>query len=157
MAVVEYLIRTHQMDPNVASQDGRTAIVYATKCDKPELVQFLIKYGAEVDVETKMSMTPLLIATKMNSKIMVKVLFEKGKAKIDHAVPPRKLTALFVAVNNCNLDLVSYLCDREASIAHRLCNNTNVVMLACWKGYIEILKVLCSVLIRRKEEEVLKV
>lgn len=149
MPVVEYLVRVHKMDPNVTADDGRSPLIYATKCDKPDLVSFLIKYGSEINVETRTGMTPLLIATKMNSKIMVKILVEKGGADINLTRPPKLITALLIAVSNGSVELVNYFCDRSADIAHKLSNNTNVVMLACWKGFSEVLKVLCSVLIRR--------
>lgn len=57
-------------------------------------------------------MTPLLIATKMNSKIMVKILVEKGGANINLSTPPKYITALLISVSNGNVELVNYFCDR---------------------------------------------
>lgn len=155
MPVVEHLVRVHKMDPNIPCDDGRTPLIFATKCEKPDLVSFLIKYGSEINVETRSGMTPLLIATKMNSKIMVKILVEKGGAEINMARPPKNITALLIAVSNGSVELVNYFCDRSADISQKLSNNTNVVMLACWKGYVEVLRVLCTVLLRRGSQRVL--
>ncbi len=123
------------MNANIAANDGRTPSIYATKCDKPDLASFLIKYGANINIRTHTDMTPLLIATRMNSKIMVKILVEKGGADINLYFHPKLVTALFIAVTNGNVELVNYFCDRSANIAHQLPNRTNVIMLACWKGF----------------------
>ncbi len=68
-------------DPNAAKQDGNftyTALCYACKNKKLDLVKDLVECGADVDVADENYISPIAIAASVNNKYIVDYLLSKG-------------------------------------------------------------------------------
>ena len=57
---------------------GYTCLMMAARNQKPDLVKFLVKNGANVNAKAKNGATPLNLAVKENDTVMVKLLKELG-------------------------------------------------------------------------------
>lgn len=86
---------------------GKTALVYAVEHQKPEMVKFLLNYGAYPDVQDKKGMTPLMYAAQKGNPEIVKYLILIGSDVNIQAEDGR--TALIFAAQEGNSDIVKAL------------------------------------------------
>jgi ankyrin repeat protein len=86
---------------------GKNALVYAAEYQKPEMVKFLLNYGAYPDVQDKHGMTPLMYAARKGNPQIVKYLILSGSDVNIQAEDGR--TALIFAAQEGNSDIVRAL------------------------------------------------
>jgi ankyrin repeat protein len=110
----------------------QTALMWAVAANAPDVVELLIRHGAEVDVRAAANdwgnqitsepraqyrnaggLTPLLFATRFNCLECVKLLLDAG-ADIDRPTP-EGVTPLMNAIDNNNFEIANYLLDRGAN------------------------------------------
>jgi ankyrin repeat protein len=110
----------------------QTALMWAVAANSPEVVELLIRNGAEVDVRAAANdwgnqitsepraqyrnaggLTPLLFATRFGCLACVKLLLDAG-ADIDRPTP-EGVTPLMNAIDNNNFAIANYLLDRGAN------------------------------------------
>src|SRR5690606_26411497 len=111
----------------------QTALMWASARRHPEMMEFLISKGADVDARSKWrdyqrhitsearaknmdtgGLTPLLYAARENCVECVKVLIERG-ADIDKTDPDR-VSPLLLAVRNTNWDIAKLLIEAGADV-----------------------------------------
>ena len=106
---------------------GQTALMWAAAEGHAEVVEELIKAGADVRIRLASGFTPLLFATREGRTDVVKVLLKAG-ADVNETVPlagpprrsyggrmpPAGASALLLAVTNAHFELASRLLDAGA-------------------------------------------
>jgi len=86
---------------------GKTALIYAAEFQKPEMVKFLLNYGAYPDAQDKHGMTPLMYAARKGNPEIVKYLILIGSDVNIRAEDGR--TALIFAAQEGKSDIVKAL------------------------------------------------
>src|SRR5688572_29037239 len=101
-----------RVDVNAAQQDGTTPLHWAVDRDAPEIVQMLIRAGANVKAVNRYGATPLWLASVNGDPKTIAMLLEAGadasSANLDGE------TALMVAARTGKPDAVSRLLSRGA-------------------------------------------
>lgn len=100
------------IDPN--SIDSCTALIIAVLHDREDLVELLIKYGADVNLHTEPYDIPLLIAIKKGNFKIVKLLVENG-AKYN-GDPKWRTQPLHVAAHEGHIEIAEFLLEKGADI-----------------------------------------
>lgn len=81
------LIKLFHLDPNIADCKGRTALFYAISHNASvELVDFLLKNGADLDVVDNEQLTPLMYAVGLGRSDLVRLIFPDSSAKLCEAL-----------------------------------------------------------------------
>ena len=79
-----------------------------------------------------------MLATKSNNKMIVKFLIEQKELNINvNAISKNSLTALFVAIQECNMDIFKYLLEHGAYINYQI-YKINAVDMAVLFDSLEI-------------------
>lgn len=107
--IIKLLIE-YNFNVNAIDNKNCTPLVYASKNDNLEIIEYLVENGAKIDV--KNSESPLIFACMNNNYDIVKYLLEAGaninatefKSLLSHAK-----NALFFACDNNNLKMVKLL------------------------------------------------
>lgn len=58
-------------------EDGQTALMRAIHCERKDIVELLIKRGADLNIKSDLGMTPLMFAT--NNLIIAKLIIENNR------------------------------------------------------------------------------
>lgn len=74
---VEYLLFNKYVDPNTADENKNTALMYAVK-GNPEIIQLLLKAGADVNSQNMFGRTALIEAVMCRNVIAVQILVDAG-------------------------------------------------------------------------------
>ncbi len=100
---------------NQTENNGLTALYWAAKDGKAQLVEALLKKGADANlVDTVYGITPLWIAAKDGHEEVVKMLLE-NEAKVDLARRYDDATPLYMAVKNRHLNVMKSLIEYKAN------------------------------------------
>lgn len=102
------------VDVNIASVDGDTAIMYAIRNknikNSSEIVALLLKYGADVDdVINKKNEYPLLVAAKLGNKQCFKLLLPYSAWCYNHIDKQGYSAIAYANRNNCKAELDRFL------------------------------------------------
>jgi len=100
---------TLSMSVEQANAFGGTALFAAALKGRANVVDFLLKKGANVEAKTKFGWTPLFAASANGHIDIVKLLVEQGQANIDFQSEHIGATALYIASRCGNFDVVRYL------------------------------------------------
>ncbi|GKZ98419.1 hypothetical protein AnigIFM59636_003016 [Aspergillus niger] len=114
------LLINKDIDPNSSCKTGIgrgdcTVLTWAAKKGYTELVQHLIHYGADVNLQDNERWTPLARAAQYGHDAVVKLLIEHN-AYIDF--PNDNFTPLQIAAANANQSTVKLLVQHGACVAH---------------------------------------
>jgi calcineurin-like phosphoesterase family protein/ankyrin repeat protein len=90
-----------------------TMLQAAIQNDQPDVVQFLIDQGADIELLSE-NMTPLMHAIQVNNQLIMDLLIEKG-ANIN-ALNLQKKSPLFYCAKNGNIEMAKILVDHGAKI-----------------------------------------
>ena len=125
------------MDINTVDKAGNSLITQAVVRDMPELVDFLIKRRARLNVRNRNGETALSMAAFTGQMNYVQRLVEAG-AEVDfYGWAP-----LLYAAYNGHTAIVEYLLKRGADINAKTENGLTALFFAARFGHIEIIKVL---------------
>lgn len=92
-------------DPNAIMKNGKTPLCYASMYGYYDIVDLLIKHGANVNLEA--NFTPLWMAT-INNEIEIVELLLKHEAK-NWIHPPTKTSVLDMAIEKRNCEIIKLL------------------------------------------------
>ncbi|KAK6514616.1 hypothetical protein TWF281_004814 [Arthrobotrys megalospora] len=67
-----------EIDPNTRDEDGRTALFYAAECDHLDIVDLLLRHGADANLEDKDGASPLSKAAENGYHDTEELLLEHG-------------------------------------------------------------------------------
>ncbi|MBF0329643.1 MAG: ankyrin repeat domain-containing protein [Nitrospirae bacterium] len=113
------LLMKRDPDPNIKDVSGNTLLMYSLSGDI-ELMRFLLDRGADSNIKDAEGKTALMKVVESYSKNKVasaKLLLEKG-ADVN-AVNDKEETALIIASNNWDADIVKLLVEKRSSINHK--------------------------------------
>ncbi len=110
---VRTLIAQH-VDVNAAEPDGSTALHWAARLDRPEIVALLLAAGANVRATTRYRVTPLSLACANGSAVIVERLLKAGADA--NGTSEEGQTALMTASLTGNVAAMKALLDRGAKV-----------------------------------------
>ncbi|CUV04329.1 unnamed protein product [Cryptosporidium hominis] len=96
---------------NEVDSMGRTALFHAVLMEDDGMVESLLMAGAEPNIADFSGVTPLLLATKKNLLVIVKLLLSKGADQI--ILDPRNRDPLSVAIKNNHPDVILALLEDQ--------------------------------------------
>jgi len=101
-------------------EDGWTALIWASKNGNLEMIDILMKAGADVDHQNYNGYSALMKAAGWGNLESVKYLIEKYNANIDlkNIKYEYSSTSLILAARNNHLDIVKYLLKKGANYKH---------------------------------------
>lgn len=104
------LLIEHKADPNAKDSQGNAAIHYATACGHDQIVELLVRSGANLEVVDKNGWCPLHYAAQSGRLDSVTRLLKKGTPL--HAQTPDGSTAAHIALmsQKFSLDVLKELC-----------------------------------------------
>src|SRR5438552_7007362 len=111
------LLQQRRVDVNAREVDGTTALHWAARGDDAELVQWLIRAGANVNAPNRYGVTPLSLAATNGSARVIAALLDAGANP--NATLPAGETALMTASRTGNPDAVALLLARHADVNAR--------------------------------------
>ena len=145
LAVVKVLLKS---GVNIEARDDedRTALYAAAAGNKPDVVRFLCESNAKVNIMAKHnSWSPLGAAAHEGYTEVVKVLLKYGKG-IDLETRIKGNTALFIAVEENQPDIVRLLCESNArvNIYGGLNGSWTPLTIAASEGFTDVVEVLLN-------------
>ena len=126
-------------DVNTPDKRGCTPLIAMSHhFGRSEMIQLLLKHGADVNFENRTGFTALMMAACQGNLQAVRVLLDSG-AEID-IQRRNEHTALVDAVEWRQPKVVQFLLDRGASTRHPI--GRRALMIACAYSYTEIVEIL---------------
>lgn len=115
-AEVDQLVDQHGVDVDAGKAgDGLTALIIACTLGHTELIDVLLKHGADVDLMSNNGITPLMAAASFgHANVVGKLLLSGALAKAAH--PFAKTTALHFASEMGNVDVIKTLCRHQPKL-----------------------------------------
>jgi uncharacterized protein len=125
------------IDVNTVDRSGNTLLVQAVRRDIPELVDYLLKHRARLNVRNRNGETALSLAAYIGNLSFVKRLVEAG-AEVDfYGWPP-----LIYGAFNGHAAVVDYLLKRGAEIDATTENGSTALFFAARYGHREVVELL---------------
>ncbi len=113
--IVGLLLESAGIEIDVAHNlTGYTALCYAVNCSSVTIVKRLLDKGAKVDCYTKDGLSPLLLAVKSKSLIILKMLFERFSLD-KHSIIATSLLASAAESRGCS-HIVRFLIEKGADV-----------------------------------------
>lgn len=120
-----------------------TALTLACAGGHEELVELLIKRGADIEHRDKKGFTPLILAATAGHEKVVDILLNHG-ADIEAQSERTKDTPLSLACSGGRYEVVELLLNRGANKEHRNVSDYTPLSLAASGGYVNIIKLLLN-------------
>ncbi len=136
---VKWLIHA-RIDVNVADAEGLTPLHMAIMKDLHSCVEILLQANADVEAGDSYGFTPLMIAAQKGMVRTTKLLLDAG-ARVNHATPLFKSTALIHAAKQGQLECLSILLDAGANINQSNLKDTPL-MCAVNNGHLSCVQML---------------
>ena len=127
-------------DVNAKDENGRTALIYASRNSSSEILEYLIEKGADINAKDIFDKTALMYAASFNNLEVIKYLIEKG-ADIN-AKDNENKTALMNAASFNNLEVVEYFIEKGLDINAKDNKNKTALSYALEKGNTDMVKLL---------------
>lgn len=125
------------MDVNTVDRVGNTLLFQAVRRDIPELVDYLIRHRARLNIRNRNGETAVSIAAFKGNLSYVKLLVEAGADVNLYGWPP-----LTYAAYNGHTQIVDYLLKRGAQIDAKTENGSSALFFAARFGHIEVVELL---------------
>jgi ankyrin repeat protein len=97
-------------DINMQDQFGKTALMFASFYNKPEIVKLLVEAGANLDIQDQWGRTALDCAKEGNNKEIIELLTEAKKPKEGKAVSPTSKVIQITTTLNSDYGVTTALC-----------------------------------------------
>ena len=134
--------------PNPRNEDNWTALMVAARKGQSDIVQLLLKAGANVNAkEGGDGQTALIIAAWSRHNEIVQLLLNEG-AKVD-LKNENGQTALHVATEFGDTDIVQSLLEKGADVNALKHDHETALIVAARKGYADIVQSLLTTIVLR--------
>lgn len=151
----ELLDAAKNVDINMGSRHGETAVHIAAGLGHLETLQFLQSKRADIEKSDHRGDTPIYWAARQGHVNVVKYLKEEGVA-VDHQNNAGE-GSLHVAARYGHSAVVQYLCNSGADVNLQDQHGETALHIAVWHGFPSIVQTLChsgaKLNLRDKEEE----
>jgi ankyrin repeat protein len=128
---------------NATEVDGSTALHWAARLDRVELVQALIRAGAQVNVKNRYAVTPLSLAAVNGSAAVVDALLKAGADA--NTVGTDGETVLMLAARTGKPEPMRLLLDRSADVnARETWHGETALMWAAAEDHADAVSLLAS-------------
>ncbi|GFR51072.1 hypothetical protein Agub_g13396 [Astrephomene gubernaculifera] len=137
-AKIAALLADPTLNPNIQHVDGSTPLMLACKGENADIVDALLKAGADVDAASEDGVTPLHLACKMGTYRIVNSLIEAGadvNAETENGISP-----LFIASCEGMYEVVHTLIAAGSDIHKRDKGGWTTLMAACSAGLSGVAK-----------------
>lgn len=134
--IVLHLVQEKSLDINGNQEGSESALILASKKGNIEIVDILLKSGADVDFEFKNKRTALIFAAENGHKKIVKMLLEAG-ANLEQKIK-NGCNALILSVKNGHKEVVELLLEEGIDINSTNNRGVTALMVAIKKGNREI-------------------
>lgn len=100
-----------ERDPDWQDDQGITLLIAAVVYGRPELVEALIRYGADIDAGGRMDMTALHWAVRGERVDMARLLLENGADPNPRGGGDGTVTPMTLAANRANREMIELLAE----------------------------------------------
>jgi len=138
--MLQELLKESDAGPDVKGWDGVTPLITASSMGHLEVVKFLLKEGADVNLGDKDGVTAFMEACVVGHNKVVDALLEAG-AHVD-TVAKSGVTALWLASSEGQLETIKKLLENGANASDTRNSGASALMAAAMGGYVEVLRVL---------------
>ena len=128
----------HGANVNDVTKDKTTPLMLAAKRNRPEVVEFLLKKGANLDMKNRKGKAAMHYAAQYGSLEVLKVLFKHLSKKTLEQPGPEKMTPLIVAATKGQLQAVELLLNQGANPKKRDKLRRTALLQAVKNGYADI-------------------
>jgi ankyrin repeat protein len=129
-------------DVNQAQPDGASALLWAVRQDRLEMLNLLIGAGANVKAANRLGVTPLSLACINGNAATIEALLKAG-ADANAVLSEPGETPLMMAARTGNSDAVKVLLDHGADVnAKESSNGQTALMWAAAEGHSAVIKML---------------
>ena len=143
-AVRTMLQPSTDVDVNAPQADGTTALHWAVRVDSSELVQLLLRAGADVTVANRYGVTPMSLAAVNGNAVVLETLLDAG-ADPNTALPEGE-TVLMTAARTGDVEALKVLVSRGADVnAHERWLGETAVMWAAVENHPAVIRLLAEV------------
>lgn len=140
--MVKFLFENGKVDLNAVDADGNTPLMFAVKSGKREVVEYLLKKGAQIDYIDNFGVSPLHLATRKNCEDLVYLLLEYG-ANIN-LCDNYNQTPIFDAVMENNPKMIELLFVNGANINHQNREGRTPLMVSSYNRFRQ--EAMCTLL-----------
>lgn len=143
-ATVEYLLSLPGNDVAKLTHDGRTYLHWAANRGNADVVEYLLKKGAKVNIQDSHGTTPLLFAASSGQQnIKIYDLFIAHGDNLKKDVSPEGANALLLAIaNDKEFALTNYFISKGLDLNSTDAAGNNAFSYAARSGNIDLLKAL---------------
>jgi ankyrin repeat protein len=132
-----------RVDVNAPEADGSTALHWAADGDEPEVVELLVRAGANVKAANRYGVTPLWLAGMNGSAVVIEMLLKAGADA--NTVLPEGETVLMTAARTGKIDAVNVLLDHGAAVnATERWHGQTALMWAAAEGHPDVIDALIA-------------
>ncbi|OUM60459.1 hypothetical protein PIROE2DRAFT_26976, partial [Piromyces sp. E2] len=137
LELVQFLLNNGaQINPNIAykykkNYKSKTPLIIASENGHYEIVKYLLQKGALIDITSNDGNGPLICAVKGNYLEIANLLLSSDP-KIINKSNLKGQTALTIASQNANLDMIEKLILYKANINHKDEKNRTPLMYVCY-------------------------
>jgi ankyrin repeat protein len=129
---------------DVDNDDGETPLICASRRGCVKMVDFLVKNGADIELESNLHRTAVHEACEQDQLECLRYFIEKREASIDLETE-NETTPLYYAIKNNNSEMVKYCLSKKASLEKESCKGDIPLHFAIHKARVEIVRVLVEV------------
>ena len=116
---------------NIKDDNGETVLFHAVRNNDIEMVNYLIKNRASINISNNET-TPLLLAVINDYNDIINILLNRGAVIKDNVFKE--------AIKRNNEDAVLRMMDKGANINVKFTNGSNLLMIAANSGMLDVLK-----------------
>ena len=129
--MLKFLNENCNININALDEDDNTALMFAVKSGKSEVVDYLLKNNADVNIRNKFGITPLHLAVRKNALNLVEHILRYG-ADIN-ITDNYEQTPLFDAIQENNAQMIAFLIDNKAYMNQQNQEGRTPLMVATFK------------------------
>ncbi|XP_067676346.1 serine/threonine-protein phosphatase 6 regulatory ankyrin repeat subunit A-like [Haliotis asinina] len=141
--VVKYVVSKNRVDINSRGKDRKTPVMVAGARGHKDVVELLVKYGANLSLRDAHGDNILYFACLGGHVEVVKYVVSKNRVDINSRGKDKK-TPVMVAGESGHRNVVELLVKYGANLSLRDAHRNNILHLACGRGHVGVVKYVIS-------------